>query len=98
LQNSKKYEILQAGPSVNRRHGRFSDVRSIPPFLLSGPAASPATFLLAHGAGAPMDSPWMNAVAALLADRGLRVARFEFGYIAARRSGAVRKPPPALKR
>ena len=40
-----------------------------------------------------MDSNSMNAVARALADAGLRVVRFEFGYMAARRQGQ-RKPPP----
>ncbi|MBO6902671.1 MAG: alpha/beta hydrolase [Rhizobiaceae bacterium] len=62
-------------------------------FLFDGPEAAPATILLAHGAGAPMDSKSMTAAAEALARCGLRVARFEFGYMAARRSGA-RKPPP----
>ncbi len=64
-----------------------------PVFLLDGPEAAPVTILLAHGAGAPMDSASMNATAAALAAAGFRVARFEFGYMAARRSGQ-RKPPP----
>ena len=49
-------------------------------------------FLFAHGAGAPMDSPFMNDVASALAAAGIRVIRFEFPYMAARRSGQ-RKPP-----
>ncbi|MBZ9678647.1 alpha/beta fold hydrolase [Mesorhizobium sp. ES1-1] len=62
-------------------------------FLFDGPDTAPATILLAHGAGAPMDSPSMTAVAKALAEAGMRVARFEFGYMAARRHGQ-RKPPP----
>lgn len=62
-------------------------------FLFDGPVDAAVTVLLAHGAGAPMDSASMSAVAKALADEGLRVARFEFGYMAARRSGG-RKPPP----
>lgn len=62
-------------------------------FLFDGPEGAAVTVLLAHGAGAPMDSASMNATAKALAAAGLRVARFEFGYMAARRSG-VRKPPP----
>ncbi|MEO3997782.1 alpha/beta family hydrolase [Mesorhizobium sp. CAU 1732] len=62
-------------------------------FLFDGPADAAVTVLLAHGAGAPMDSASMTAVAKALAAEGLRVARFEFGYMAARRSGG-RKPPP----
>ncbi len=63
-------------------------------FLLEGPTASPATILLAHGAGAGMDSSSMSAVAEALASVGLRIARFEFAYMAARRTSAGRKPPP----
>ena len=54
-----------------------------------------ATILLAHGAGAPMDSASMNAATAALVAVGLRVARFEFGYMAARRSGTAKPPPRA---
>ena len=64
------------------------------PFLFTGPENAPATLLLAHGSGAPMDSPAMNAAASALAAEGLRVARFEFSYMAARRDGGSRKPPP----
>ena len=56
-----------------------------------------STLLLAHGAGAPMDSPWMNLFAELLEERGIRVARFEFEYMAARRTGA-RKPAPKAEK
>jgi uncharacterized protein len=63
-------------------------------FLFDGPAGGTAV-VLAHGAGAPMDSPAMTAIARALADAGLRVARFEFGYMAARRKGTRRPPPRA---
>jgi len=63
-------------------------------FLFDGPEDARATLLLAHGAGAPMDSASMTAAAKALAATGLRVARFEFGYMAERRSGTGRKPPP----
>ncbi|MBX4956062.1 alpha/beta hydrolase family protein [Rhizobium lentis] len=62
-------------------------------FLLQGPQEARFTILLAHGAGAPMDSASMAATAEALAGVGFRVARFEFAYMAARRTGA-RKPPP----
>lgn len=61
-------------------------------FLRDGEAGI-ATILLAHGAGAPMDSASMNAATKALAAAGLAVARFEFPYMAARREGQ-RKPPP----
>ena len=62
-------------------------------FLVDGDQRAQAEVLLAHGAGAPMNSPWMDAVAKALAAAGLRVIRFEFAYMAARRAG-TRKPPP----
>ncbi|MEQ1949916.1 alpha/beta fold hydrolase [Mesorhizobium yinganensis] len=61
-------------------------------FLSTGPVDAVATLLLAHGAGAPMDSAWMNTIAEKLAGRGVRTVRFEFGYMGARRQGQ-RKPP-----
>lgn len=63
--------------------------------LLSGPEDAPAILMLAHGAGAPMTSPFMEKVAGLLAARGIRAARFEFAYMAARRTGKRRPPPRA---
>ena len=66
---------------------------AVPQFLFTGPADAETTILLAHGAGAPMDSPWMDAMAGQLSMRNIRTARFEFAYMAARRSGQ-RKPPP----
>lgn len=62
-----------------------------PEFLFEGPDDAPVV-ALAHGAGAAMDSPFLTTVAAGLAERGLRVARFEFPYMAARRRGE-RRPP-----
>ncbi len=64
-----------------------------PSFLFDGPEDAPLTLVLAHGAGAPMDSPFMNAVARGVAARGFRVARFEFPYMRARREEGKRKGP-----
>ena len=66
-------------------------------FLFDGPEDARVTIMLAHGAGAPMDSASMNATTKALAAAGLRVARFEFGYMAARRQGE-RKPPPKAEK
>lgn len=63
-------------------------------FLKDGPEEAGTTILLAHGAGAPMDSASMTANALALAAAGFRVARFEFGYMADRRTSSGRKPPP----
>ena len=64
-------------------------------FLFDGPEDARFTLLLAHGAGAPMDSASMNATAKALAAANIRVARFEFGYMAARRTGHKKPPPKA---
>jgi uncharacterized protein len=64
------------------------------PLLWSGPSEGPV-LALAHGAGAGMETAWMTTVAGLLGDRGIRVARFEFGYMAARRTGGSRAVPRA---
>ncbi len=67
-------------------------------FLITGSdtgAPDPeATLLLAHGAGAAMDSAFMNQMADLLADRRIRVIRFEFPYMVSRRLTGKRKPAP----
>jgi predicted alpha/beta-hydrolase family hydrolase len=61
--------------------------------LIDASEAAPLTVALAHGAGAPMDSPFMNAVARGIAAAGFRAARFEFPYMAARRTGGRRGAP-----
>ena len=66
----------------------------MPNFLNDGSSRAKCTVLLAHGAGAPMDSPAMTAIAKSLAEAGLHVARFEFDYMASRRTSSSRKPPP----
>jgi predicted alpha/beta-hydrolase family hydrolase len=63
-------------------------------FLRSGPSEACARFLCAHGAGAGMDTPFLRTFAGLLADRGIATLRFEFAYMAARRQGGPRRPPP----
>ena len=64
-----------------------------PEFLFDGRAGAPLTIALAHGAGAAMDSPFMAAFAEGLAERGFRVARFEFPYMAERRRSGKKRPP-----
>ncbi len=62
-------------------------------FLFDGPANARRTLVLAHGAGAPMDSPFLEAIAKGIASAGFRVARFEFPYMRARREGGKKGPP-----
>lgn len=70
------------------------DIAMSETFLITGPDNPPATILLAHGAGAPMDSKSMTAASEALVGKGFRIARFEFAYMAARRTSDARKPPP----
>ena len=63
--------------------------------LFDGPEEKIAkqTLILAHGAGAPMDSDFMNCFATGLAERDVQVARFEFPYMADRRVTGIKRPP-----
>src|SRR6185369_14952429 len=77
----------------SRRRGRGGSSMAAPELLFDGLAEAPLTVALAHGAGAPMDSGFMNVVARGLAARGLRVVRFEFPYMARRRESGKRGAP-----
>ncbi len=66
-----------------RDHGWLWNAASVP---------ASATLILAHGAGAPMDSGWMSDMAARLATHGVNVLRFEFPYMAQRRIDGGKRP------
>lgn len=61
--------------------------------LLDLPPAPQACYVFAHGAGAGMQHPFMQAMATALADGGIAVLRFQFPFI---ERGARRPDPPAL--
>ncbi|WP_415887640.1 alpha/beta family hydrolase [Neptuniibacter sp. QD37_6] len=52
--------------------------------------------LFAHGAGAPMDSGFMEQMAERLAKLGLQVVRFEFPYMQTIRETGKRCPPDRM--
>ena len=52
-----------------------------------------AVIILAHGAGAPADSPFMGLLSAALESQGLTSLRFEFPYMQKRREDGKRRPP-----
>ncbi|WP_242634346.1 alpha/beta family hydrolase [Marinobacter salicampi] len=54
--------------------------------------------LLAHGAGAPADSGFMNELSGALVSQELSVWRFEFDYMRRRRETGRRQPPPRMER
>ncbi len=60
--------------------------------LWDGPERAPATVVLAHGAGAGMEHPFLADVASGLGAAGLRVVRFEFPYQRDTRAGHRRAP------
>ena len=60
--------------------------------LRTGPPSAPR-LLLAHGAGAPMDSPFMNTIADKIAAADIEVVRFEFEYMVKRREDGTRRGP-----
>lgn len=61
--------------------------------LLQTPPQARACYVLAHGAGAGMNHPFMMAVAATLADRRIATLRYQFPYM---ERGAKRPDPPEL--
>ena len=61
-------------------------------FIRNGPESAQAQVVLAHGAGAPMDSPFMKRFAEGLAKEGIGVTRFEFPYMQQRRTERKKTP------
>ena len=61
--------------------------------LLKVPRDGRACYVLAHGAGAGMDHPFMAAVASGLADRGVATLRYQFPYM---QRGSKRPDLPPL--
>ncbi|MCP8899169.1 alpha/beta family hydrolase [Gilvimarinus xylanilyticus] len=64
------------------------------PQLIFNRAGDNAPLLvLAHGAGAPMDSVFMEQITTELVALQVSVARFEFPYMRQRREGGSKRPP-----
>ncbi len=61
--------------------------------LLTRPARARACFVFAHGAGAGMAHPFMEAVAAGLCERGIATLRYQFPYM---EKGSKRPDPPGI--
>jgi hypothetical protein len=61
--------------------------------LLTRPSDARACYVFAHGAGAGMAHPFMAAVAAGLAERGIATLRYQFPYMEKR---SKRPDPPAI--
>jgi predicted alpha/beta-hydrolase family hydrolase len=61
--------------------------------LLLAPAKPRALYVLAHGAGAGMEHPFMRAAADALSERGIATLRYQFPYM---ERGSKRPDPPAV--
>ena len=61
--------------------------------LLDHPSHARACFVFAHGAGAGMSHPSMEAVSAGLGERGVATLRYQFPYM---EKGSKRPDPPAI--
>ena len=61
--------------------------------LMQKPPHARACYVLAHGAGAGMDHPFMENVARGLASRGIATLRYQFPYM---ERGSKRPDPPPL--
>lgn len=73
-------------------------LKSSPERLKNTPERPQARLLLAHGAGAPMDSEFMQVMAEGLCALGIDVWRFEFPYMAERRQTGKKRPPSPAPR
>ncbi|OUS12602.1 alpha/beta hydrolase, partial [Rhodospirillales bacterium 47_12_T64] len=62
-------------------------------FLDNGPDKGKATVLFAHGAGAAMDTEFMNTIAETLGKFDYSVRRFEFPFMNERRETGKKRPP-----
>jgi predicted alpha/beta-hydrolase family hydrolase len=61
--------------------------------LLQVPPRASCCYVLAHGAGAGMEHPFMASVASELAERGIATLRYQFPYM---EQGGRRPDPPGL--
>ena len=78
-------------PTNQPSSDRITEIAGLPA-IVDGPPRARRTLALAHGAGAGMEHEFMERVAAGIAAEGIRVVRFEFPYMAARRHGQRRGP------
>ena len=85
--NELNASILVSYPGSGGYVGTTNNLRT----TMDGPPDGSRTIVLAHGAGAPMDSSFMDTIAQGLAARKIRVVRFEFPYMERRRSDGKRR-------
>ena len=64
----------------------------------NGPKSADWILVLAHGAGAGMESPFMQSAAESLGQHGIRVGRFNFPYMIRATEEGKRRPPDSAKK
>ena len=70
----------------------------MPALQWDGPQSAEWTLVLAHGAGAGMDSPFLQYTAEAIGRQGIRVGRFNFSYMARALQEKKRRPPDSAKK
>lgn len=65
----------------------------MPPLRIDNSKDADHTIVLAHGAGAGMDTDFMQAMAEGLVRQACKVVRFEFPYMTRQRESGRRRPP-----
>ena len=90
------------GQSAGIDGDQWAQVANVPglrcdPAQMGGEQGYVGGLILAHGAGAPMDSGFMQDMAQRLAAQGVAVVRFEFPYMAERRLTGGKRPPNPQK-
>lgn len=64
--------------------------------MINRPKNPISTLIFAHGAGAPMNSEWMDTVANLFSERDIKVIRFNFAYMERRFTESKKFPPDRM--
>ena len=64
----------------------------------NGPKSADWILVLAHGAGAGMESPFMQSLAQSLGQHGILVGRFNFPYMIRATEEGKRRPPDSAKK
>lgn len=62
-------------------------------YTIDSPATAHSRLVLAHGAGASMQSDFMQHISSLLCERGIEVVRFNFAYMQTIQQTGKRRPP-----
>ena len=81
--------------AVPERRGVLGESRSAVSAAWIAPKGAAAWIVVAHGAGAGMDHPFLTGFCRAMADEGIAAARFDFHYMNAGRRSP--DPEPALR-